>query len=651
MKKTKVILSSAIALTMITATAMPAFALSREETVYSKLDSTGKTKSTVVSEQLKNDEKSDTIKDTTDLTDVTNSNGNEKYTKDGDTYTWNAKGKDIYYQGKTDKECPIGMNIVYKLNGVETPLKKMLGKSGDVTIEITYSNNSTKDVNGETLYTPFVVTTATMIPTKNNTNVSVSNGKVVSNGSNNIVVALAAPGLYEDYNNEDALKDLNKVTVTYNTKKFKLNSLMTVAQSKLIDSDDLKIFDQLYSVYSMMDTFTSSYSQILAGGKTLESSLATLATSYNEFNSGVNTLASGASDLDSGVNKVVTGASTLDSKTGDLTSALNDLKTGASQVNESMKTVNTNLGKLTTGASSVTAGTSAAIESTTKLKAGVDQALNGDGTASNPGITATIDGTIAKINSQVSALQLSGTISRSNYQPLTDGVKAFTDAMNSTTDIDACKLYGNTAIQLTQAETALKSLVNLEAGLKSMQTGLTASLDKDSTTSLYALKAGATQISDGLTLLTKGDGDKIKGTNYLQTDGTQVVADGAAKINDGAKQLKEGTKTLADGTKTVKSGTSSIKSGSASLASASTKIMSASLQLKTGSTSLVEGMTKFDTEGVQKINDLVNNTLKKYADKTQTLVDLANEYDSFTTKGENVTSNTKFIIVVDSKSK
>ena len=59
----------------------------------------------------------------------------------------------------------------------------MLGKSGKIKIEITYTNHDKHQVKvagkEETLYTPFVVTSATVISSSNNKNVEVTNGKEV----------------------------------------------------------------------------------------------------------------------------------------------------------------------------------------------------------------------------------------------------------------------------------------------------------------------------------------------------------------------------------------------------------------------------------------------------------------------------------------
>ena len=56
MKKAKLITSSAVVMTMVMSSIVPAFAYSKEETVYSKLKTNGSEKTTVVSEHLINDQ-------------------------------------------------------------------------------------------------------------------------------------------------------------------------------------------------------------------------------------------------------------------------------------------------------------------------------------------------------------------------------------------------------------------------------------------------------------------------------------------------------------------------------------------------------------------------------------------------------------------
>lgn len=266
MKKTgTILLASAMLLT-----AMPVNALSKSETVYSKLNNDGSVKNTVVSEYLKNtDEK---INDKTDLKDVLNLNGTEKYTVEGSNIVWDAKGKDIYYQGKTDKELPVGLNISYKLNGKDITLDKLLGKKGRVEITLNYTNKDSHNVlvNGsyQKLYTPFIVTFGTMIKNENNSNITVSNGRVVSNGKSSIVVAIASPGLHDSLG-IDSIKDFDTITLSYDTTNFELSSMYSVVTSGLIKQDDLKVFDKLDGIYSKVDTLSESSKKLVEGSNKL----------------------------------------------------------------------------------------------------------------------------------------------------------------------------------------------------------------------------------------------------------------------------------------------------------------------------------------------------------------------------------------------
>ena len=90
----------------------------KEETVYVKTNANGEEKTVIVSDWLKNFSGEAKIKDATDLTDVENVKGNETYKRGKkDSITWNANGKDIYYQGTSDKNLPVSMKVTYYLDG------------------------------------------------------------------------------------------------------------------------------------------------------------------------------------------------------------------------------------------------------------------------------------------------------------------------------------------------------------------------------------------------------------------------------------------------------------------------------------------------------------------------------------------------------
>lgn len=261
-------------------------ALAKEETVYGKLNSDGSVKTLFVNEHLVNTEQLDSIEDYSDLEDIININSDSTYQRKDHLLTWDSKGKDIFYQGKTTKQIPVTIEITYRLNGEEIELQNLIGKKGHVEISLKYKNQDAHSVkiNGrkETLYTPFVVAMTTMIPSTNNSNIKVSNGKVVDNGNGYMIVGLSSPGLYESLSLEE-FKALDRVDISYDTEKFELASIYSVMTPKLIDSSDLDIFEKLGSLYGNIGKLQNSMNQIEEGSKTVLQGLTTIGDGANQI--------------------------------------------------------------------------------------------------------------------------------------------------------------------------------------------------------------------------------------------------------------------------------------------------------------------------------------------------------------------------------
>lgn len=232
-------------------------ALSKEETVYGKLDSNGIIKNVFVNEHLINNDKLDTINDYTELKNILNLNGDETYDLKDSKIIWNANENDIFYQGNYEGTLPINLNITYKLDGKEMKASDMLGKSGKVEIIVKYTNNDKHNmfINGkyETIYTPFVITFGTSIDEKNNQNITINNGKVVSNGTKNFIVGLSAPGLYESLKVSN-LKGLDTIKISYDTTSFELGPIYSIVTPKLLSNEDLKIFDKIDNLTNKVNT-------------------------------------------------------------------------------------------------------------------------------------------------------------------------------------------------------------------------------------------------------------------------------------------------------------------------------------------------------------------------------------------------------------
>ena len=221
------------------------------ETVYVTADANGAVNDVIVSEWLKNAEAQAALSDKTELKNIVNVKGNEQFVDNGDgTVTWDAAGSDIYYQGTTDKELPVKMNITYTLDGKEISPEELAGKSGKVTIRFDYENTAkqTVDVDGKDIevYTPFAMVSGMMLDADKFTNVEISNGKVISDGGNYIVMGVAVPGLKESLDisedkwdkldDADEIKEKlsNSFEITADTTDFELGMTITMASSDIL---------------------------------------------------------------------------------------------------------------------------------------------------------------------------------------------------------------------------------------------------------------------------------------------------------------------------------------------------------------------------------------------------------------------------------
>ena len=273
-------LSSVCMLLLMLFNITPVYALTKEETVYTHLDNTGKVKESKVVEKLLCSENRD-IEDLSDLEDILNISGDEKYIREDNKLVWKASGNDISYTGNINKELPISVKISYYLDDKEYNLEDILGKEGNITIKLSYENKELHYVNGNKLYTPFVVLMGMIINTDNNMNITITNGKTVNNGVNTIALAVATPGL-SDSMGINGLSTMNEIIINMDTSKFELPSIYSVVTPKVIESSDLEVFDKLDTLYSSIDLLKSSMDTIEEGALELYNGTNILNNSFTE---------------------------------------------------------------------------------------------------------------------------------------------------------------------------------------------------------------------------------------------------------------------------------------------------------------------------------------------------------------------------------
>lgn len=280
-------------------TSSDADAVYKEETVYVNADATGTTDEVTVSNWLKNSGSvSGSLTDASTLKDIKNVKGDETFKASGDTLTWNTDGEDIYYQGTTDQDLPVSVKLTYYLDGKEIKPADLKGKSGHLKIQVDYTNKEKKTVSvdgkQEEVYTPFVMMTGMILPNETFSNVTIDNGKVISDGSKNIVVGFGMPGMKESLNlDESKTEDLTipeSLCVEADVTDFTMSSTFTVALTDLLDDIDFDNIVDVDSLKSSLDELEDAALQLVSGSDTLADGAGTLADGVNSYTEGADTL-------------------------------------------------------------------------------------------------------------------------------------------------------------------------------------------------------------------------------------------------------------------------------------------------------------------------------------------------------------------------
>lgn len=288
------LISSTLLFSMLAYSAAPVLAYTKEESVYSKLDNNGIAYQTIVSNHLKNTEKSKLLKDISDLMNIENVSGNQEYEEDNGRLIWKAEGEDIYYQGNSKKELPIECKISYKLDGQEISKEDIIGKSGfaKVIFEFTNKEQRKATINGkeETMYVPFIVGIGTVIDNENNKNIEISSGKVIDNGNKTFVFGVALPGMQESLGIDKNTIDIpNSIEISMEAKDFEMNEIYCFATPKLIDEDDLELFNKIDKIYDMATELKDGSSKLVEGSQQLSEGAGKLNAGTHELSKELNT--------------------------------------------------------------------------------------------------------------------------------------------------------------------------------------------------------------------------------------------------------------------------------------------------------------------------------------------------------------------------
>ncbi|OUP68908.1 hypothetical protein B5F10_09965 [Anaerotruncus colihominis] len=227
----------------------------KSETVFINLDPTGKPYETTVTDWIHSDTPDAVLNDLSDLTGIENIKGLQQPRQEGDRLTWKMEGSDLYYTGKTDKEPPVDVEITYTLDGKSIEPQELPGKSGQLSMTVRFRNTQKQRVTiagkDTDMYTPMLVAAGMSLPDDTFQNVEVSEGSVISDGSNQIVAFACVPGLNDSlalgtYRIQE-INDLDfpeEFTVTADVQNFEMGPVMVAVTPELPDLDELTKSDE-----------------------------------------------------------------------------------------------------------------------------------------------------------------------------------------------------------------------------------------------------------------------------------------------------------------------------------------------------------------------------------------------------------------------
>ncbi|MBR7174765.1 MAG: hypothetical protein IKD50_10105 [Clostridia bacterium] len=573
----------------------------KHERVYVVATADGTIKSITDSVRLENADGLDEIMDQTILSDIQNVGGKETFTLDEKTLTWKANGKDIVYQGTSDKTPVLLPVVTLTLDGADASFADLKNKTGDAVLTVTYQQQAAL---------PILAVTVLPLPQEGITDLKLENAAVLSEMGRQVLVGWAVPGADEKLNLPASF------TASFHADHADLNWMLTFSSADPVDTVcrelneriDLDIHTEMDEVKLLLKAVQNGEALPETTGKTKDivPKVNELNDGLAQLNDGAASLADGASQLSSGASELKDGAATLADGAVTLAAGAANAEAGAATLDEGLAALIANNEALNTGAEALFA---AVLDTANQqlAAAGLDAAgiTLPELTAEN--YAAALDGVLAQLDpaalKEAAAAQVEAVV-RPQVEANAEQVRSAVEAAAQQKILEAVLQAAGqemTAEQYTQAVKAgmvsaeqaamvsatveqqmasdevkaqieenvlaqIEQLVqqNVESYLASDET-VAAKLAMAQTAydSLSALKAQLDQVNTfvkGLEAYTAGTAQAAAGASQLHTGLTQLST-GAASLSTGASTLSTGASTLADGVSQLSTGAGTLKDG------------------------------------------------------------------------------------------
>ena len=594
----------------------------KTETVYSVLNSDGSISDTIVSSWLHDEDGINNIKETLNLTDVKNIKSNEKPSKDGNTYTWNAKGNDVYYEGTATKQLPVSVKLRYELDGQEISANDIQGKSGHLKLTISFTNNysKVKNINGKSIviHPSYLAGGMLNMSTGKFSNVKCESGKIVNDGTNEMLAFANIPGLNETLksagldkvNNQLGISD--DVTVEADVNDFDLGSIMVGMTNEIDLASELGEIGSVSELTDGIDQLMEADNQLIDGSKQLYDGTTQLkeqAAPLTGSSDQVRQLSSGAIQLNNGVKALQTG--------------ITQYTAGASAINEGVNQlygIPQNVGLIQSAVTTSTEEQASLVDGSQAVADGLVQLLDKLNGANVTASVKEMNGLLTKSKTDLEGMAKTLGEDKTTLEGMqTDLTNASTKLSKLTPLKDKLDTLGTEIVtKETQNNTAIADYNSKKKTVNDKITAIKNSMNTEIETSITTLSTAKQALNDA---------DKTDEANSIQT---QIDALKAEKANvhaistiEGLSELQtltEEFKTLNDTLVTVQSTVSEMSTlvsksitdlnGLATDVQAALTTIDTLSQILSGSTEKVEGMQTMLNSLKPGVTELYNGALK-----------------------------------------
>ena len=523
----------------------------KHERVYVVAGADGTVNSITDSIRLENTDGLEELVDRTMLTDIQNVGGNETFTLEGETLIWKADGKNVTYQGTSDKSPAVLPSVTLTLDGEEISAADLKEKNGEAVLTVTYRTA------GEA---PALALSVLPLPEEGISDLKTENAAVLTEADRSVLVGWAVPNI------DDSLQLPASFSASFHADHADLGWMLTFCSSDPLEAACREIDSRvnvdpdaaLQEITSLLTALRDGADLPETEGKTKE-----IADRINELNKGLK-------DLDAGAVK---------------------LADGAQQVSDGAITLNTGLGTLKKNNEALNGGAEkifAAILNTANEQIAVSGLA--DAGVTMPALTAenyaeVLDGVIAQFDPDTLKAAASAKVAEevrkqvaANEDKIREGVRETVKGkvleavlkaagFDMTAEQYAAALKGGlvTKEQAAQVETAVDARMNSEEILTRTETAFQDQMDKLVTENTEAYLAKDETVAAKLAQAAAARGqlqdlkEQLDQVNTFvtglkdYTDGVAQASDGAANLSAGAMLVSAGASALQEaGTQTLK---------------------------------------------------------------------------------------------------